>query len=89
LSTTLPLTGGRKKAEPRPRSEGLCKLAKRRAYYARLYPPGAKRARYFSTHAETRSGAEAVLNHVRAEVARRRKSPPPSADAVAPELDLT
>ena len=79
VMSTLPLTGGRKKPTPKPRTEGVVILAGRLGYYARLYPSGAKRARYLAKRARylaTRQTdvirAQEVLPYLRAEAQRRK-----------------
>ena len=70
MKATLPLSGGRKKATRKPRTEGVMLPANRACYYARLYPPGAKRARYIATHTREVQRAEELLPHLRALAAR-------------------
>ncbi len=74
---TLPLTGGRRKPEPKPRTEGLVHLKNRRGLYARLYIPGAKRAIYRSTGRTDVRTAETLLPHLRAALKRSHATPPP------------
>ena len=72
VMSTLPLTGGRKKPGPKPRTEGVVKLAGRLGYYARLYPSGAKRVRYLATRQTDVIRAQEVLPYLRAEAQRRK-----------------
>lgn len=85
----LPLTGGRKKPAPRPRTEGVVKPARRAHFYARLYPSGAKRARYMSTYQSDVIKAQELLPFLRAKAERlkrgRRASMP---NPQQPELSL-
>lgn len=77
---TLPLTGARKKPEPKPRTEGLVQIGGRRCYYVRLYGPGAKRATYRSTGRPDVASAEQLIPHLRAALLRAaRPTPPPNA----------
>ncbi len=69
----LPLTGGRKKPAPRPRTEGVVKPARRTHFYARLYPSGVKRARYISTHQSDVIKAQELLPFLRAEAERHKR----------------
>ena len=64
---TLPLKGARKKADPKPRSEGLTKRSNG-VYYLRVYLPGSKRATYLSTRQCELRAADAVVTHLRARV---------------------
>lgn len=77
MNEELGLCGGRKKPERRPRSEGLVRLAGRRAWYARLWLPGHGREVYRSTYSETVQGAEAAWEHVRAEARRQARKAAP------------
>ncbi len=85
-SETLPLTGERKKPEPRPRTEGLVKLSKRPCYYARLYAPGAKRATYRCTGRKDVATAALLLPHLRADLQRKTAASAPPPATAAPDL---
>lgn len=85
--STLPLTGGRKKPAPKPRTEGVFKPAHRRHYYARLYPSGAKRARCLSTGQSDVIKAQEMLPYLRAEAQRMKRGGRVNRDAILqPEL---
>ena len=71
--STLPLTGGRKKPAPRPRTEGVMKPRSRKHFCARIYPSGAKRALYISTGQSDVLRAQELLPHIRAQVARGKR----------------
>lgn len=73
----LPLAGGRKKANRRPRNDAVVKLsAKHRdtSLYARVYKPGQKRAVYRSLFTRDTAAAEQVFQHVRAAILRGQKT---------------
>lgn len=86
--STLPLTGGRKKPAPRPRTEGVVKPKSRPYYYARLYPSGAKRARYISTHQSDVLRAQELMPYLRAQAERRKGRVPAPPNPQQPELPI-
>lgn len=67
----LPLQGGRRKPAPRPRTEGIVRLDRRRYWYVRLYPQGCKRAVYLSTQTTDHRKAEELVPGLRGEIGRR------------------
>jgi hypothetical protein len=87
-AATLPLTGGRKKPAPRPRTEGVVKPARRTCFYARLYPSGAKRARYISTHQSDVLRAQELLPHIRAMAERTKHGRVKLPNPQQPELGI-
>lgn len=70
----MPLKGGRRKPAPRSRSEAVVKLKNRRYLYARLYPKGATRATYVSTHRQDVTTAQQLLPTLRAGHSRRDRA---------------
>jgi hypothetical protein len=85
MSDELPLSGGRKKADPRPRNDAIVRLQGRSAYYARIYLPGRKRAVYRSTYATRSSDAAAIIIHLRSTLVRSQAE---SAQATQTEFQI-